>query len=101
MRSETHLDRRGVWYPETCRFLRLEHHVYPVEWKNLIKRMNQALKDRLENFNDLFPYFKEECDHGHIRNWISVFRCFHNVIREKDGRPEYQRLVQTLSEALG
>jgi putative transposase len=74
--------------------------VYPIEWKNLIERMNQALKDRLENFDDLFPCLREECDHRHVSNWVSVFRFFHNVIRERDDRPEYQRFIQTLSEAL-
>ena len=64
----------GVWYPEACRRARLEHHVYPVEWKNLIERMNQALKDRLENFDDLFPCLKEECGREHVSNWIRVFR---------------------------
>jgi transposase-like protein len=67
----------GVWYPEACSLHRLEHHIYPVEWKNLIERMNQMLKVRLETFDDLFPYLKEECDHDHVRNWISVFRFFH------------------------
>ena len=57
-----------VWYPEARSLLRLEHHVFPLERKNLIERMNQALKDRLENFNDFFPCFREECDHGHVRN---------------------------------
>jgi putative transposase len=91
----------AVWYPEACRWLRLEHHVYPVGWKNLIERMNQALKDRLENFDDLFPCLREECDHGHVNNWISVFRFFHNLVRaEDDGRPEYQRFIMSLSEAL-
>jgi putative transposase len=34
----------GVWYPEACRWLRLEHHVYPTEWKkkkNLIEREDE------------------------------------------------------------
>lgn len=90
----------GVWYPEACRFLRLEHHVYPTEWKNLMERMNQALKDRLENFDDLFPCIREECDHRHVNNWVSVFRFFHNVIHAEDDRPEYLRFIQSLSEAL-
>jgi putative transposase len=29
----------ALWYPEACRWLRLEHHVYSVEWKNLMKRI--------------------------------------------------------------
>ena len=98
--------RKTIWtdealfYPEACRLLRLEHRVYPLERKNLIERFNQALKDRLENFDDLFPCFREHCDHTHVSNWVSVYRFFHNVIRERDGRPEYQRFIQTISEAL-
>jgi hypothetical protein len=30
----------AAWYPEACRWSRLEHHVYRQEWKNLIERMN-------------------------------------------------------------
>jgi putative transposase len=90
----------ALWYPEACRWLRLEHHVYPVEWKNLMERMNQALKDRLENFDDLFPCFREGCDHRHVHNWISVFRFFHNLVKKEDEQPEYQRFIQSISEAL-
>jgi putative transposase len=90
----------ATWYPDACRVLRLEHHVYPLEWKNLIERMNQMLKDRLENFDDLFPCLKERCDHAHVNNWVGVFRFFHNVVREKDGQPEYQRFIQSLLGAL-
>lgn len=90
----------AVWYPDACRVLRLDHHVYPVEWKNLIERMNQALKDRLENFDDLFPCLRDSCDHRHVNNWVSVFRFFHNIIRTEDDQPEYQRFIQSLSEAL-
>ncbi len=90
----------GLWYPEACRWLRLEHHTYGVERKNLIERMNQMLKDRLENFDDLFPCLKEGCDREHVSNWIAVFRFYHNVVRAKDDHPEYQRFIESLSEAL-
>jgi putative transposase len=62
--------------------------------------MNQALKDRLENFDDLFPCLKEECDHGHVHNWVSVFRFFHNVIKTEDDQPEYQRFIRSVAEGL-
>ena len=100
----------GVWYPEACRWLRLEHRVYGIEWKNLIERMNQALKDRLECFDDLFPCLREECGREHVSNWISVFRFFHNHIREnedtgraplqQDELPEYQRFIRLIMETL-
>jgi len=97
----------GTFYPEACRWLRLEHRVYPTEWKNLIERTNQSLKDRLENFDDTFPCLKEGCDRGHVRNWISVFRFFHNHVRvngeigrppmEYDYIPEYRRFIQLIT----
>jgi len=90
----------GVWYPDACRELGLEHRVYPLEWKNLIERMNQVLKDRLENFDDLFPCIREMCDREHVINWIRVFKCFYNIVRTRDGQPEYQRFIQSLSGAL-
>jgi putative transposase len=58
----------GNFYPEACRLLRLEGRVYPTEWKNLIERMEQSLKYRLENFDDRFPCVKEGCDRAHVRN---------------------------------
>ncbi len=97
----------GAWYPEACRWARLEHHVYVVELKNLIERMNQALKDRLECFDDAFPCFKEDCDRKHENGRTSVFRFFHNHVRvngeigrppmEYDDRPEYQRFIDLIS----
>lgn len=36
--------------------------------KNLIEKMNQALKDGLESFDNLFPCFREDCDGGHVHN---------------------------------
>ena len=60
--------------------------------------MNQALKDRLENFDDFFSCFREHCDHRRVSNWVSVFRFYHNVIREPDDRPEYLRFIESLQE---
>jgi putative transposase len=98
----------GVWYPEACRWARLEHHVYGQELKNLIERMNQYVKDRVECFDDLFPCMKEDCDKEHVSNWVRVFRFFHNHVRvneeigrapmEYDDRPEYLRFIDLLSK---
>ena len=54
----------GVWYPDACRWARLEHHVYGQDLKNLIERMNQYVKDRVECFDDLFPCMKEGMRQG-------------------------------------
>jgi putative transposase len=100
----------GSWYPEACGYLRLEHHVYGEELRNLMERMNQALKDRLECFDDLFPCLREGCDHQHIHNWVSVSRFFYNHVRENvdagraplqvDRLPEYQRFIQLIGGRL-
>jgi putative transposase len=106
--------RKPIWtddatfYPDACKWARLEHHVYGTELKNLIERMNQSLKDRLECFDDLFPCLKEGCDREHVSNWIRVFRFYHNYVRvneeigraplQYDGLPEYRRFIGLLQE---
>jgi len=100
----------ATWYPDACRWARLEHHVYGQELKNYIERMNQSLKDRLECFDDYFPCLKEGCDKEHVSDWIRVFRFYHNHVRVNgeigrapmdfdDYRPEYQRFIDLLSVA--
>jgi len=98
------------WYPLACGWLRLEHHVYGEEWKELMERMNQYLKDRTEAFDDLFPCFKPDCDLKHVHNWLSGYRFYHNYVRvnedlgraplQTDRRPEYQRFIHLLQEAI-
>ena len=41
----------GTWYPEACRWLGMEHHVYPIrrmEELHVMERLNQTFKDRSE-----------------------------------------------------
>ena len=62
------------WYNDACRWLRLEHHVYGTELKNLIERFIQHIKDRTECFDDHFPCRKKEnCDRQHVWNWLKLF----------------------------
>lgn len=70
------------WYPEACRWLRLDHHVYGPEWKNLMEKMNQIIKDRLECFDDYFPCWKEDCDKAHVHDWIQIHGFFYNYARD-------------------
>ena len=98
----------ATWYPEACRWARLEHRVYGQEWKNLIERMNQLMKDRLENFGELFPGFQEDLDLEEVNNWIGVFRFYHNYVRtnedigraplQYDDLPEYRRFENPILE---
>ena len=62
------------WYNDACRWLRLEHHVYATELKNLMERFIQQIKDRTECFDDHFPCRKKEnCDRQHVWNWLKLF----------------------------
>jgi hypothetical protein len=51
--------------------MRLPHHVYDTELKNLMDRfIHQQIKDKTECFDDNFPCRKENCDRQHIWNWL-------------------------------
>ena len=45
----------GTWYPQACRFLKLDHHIHSSLEKSLIERTMQYIKDRTESFDDYFP----------------------------------------------
>jgi len=69
----------GTWYPEACRWLGMEHHIYPIGWKNFMERLNQTFKDRVECFDDYFPCWKEECSRRHVFLWIKMFSFYYNT----------------------
>jgi putative transposase len=45
----------GIWYPQACRFLKLQHHIHSSYEKSVIVRTMQYIKDRTESFDDCFP----------------------------------------------
>jgi putative transposase len=104
----------GAWYPEACRWLGMEHHVYPIGWKNFMERLNQTFKDRVECFDDYFPCWKEECDRGHVCAWIRTFSFYYNFVREHSElgfppalydsplkeKPEADRFISLVQEAI-
>jgi putative transposase len=61
------------WYNDACKWLRLKHHVYGAELKNVMERFIQKIKDRTECFDDHFPCRKEKCDRQHVNNWLKMF----------------------------
>lgn len=67
------------WYNDACRWLRLPHQVYGTEWKNLMERFIQNIKDRTECFDDHFPCRKEGCDRQHVWNWLKLFQLYINM----------------------
>src|SRR6476646_6585739 len=44
----------GTWYPQACRFLKLQHHIHSSYEKSVIERTIQYIKDRTECFDDYF-----------------------------------------------
>jgi putative transposase len=68
----------GTWYPQACRFLRLQHHIHSSYEKSIIERTIQYIKDRTEGFDDYFPCRKSKCKMQHIQKWLNLFVCHHN-----------------------
>jgi putative transposase len=68
----------GTWYPQACKFLKLEHHLHSSFEKSMIERTMQYIKDRTECFDDYFPCRKNKCKLQHIRQWLKLFIYEHN-----------------------
>ena len=70
-----------TWYPQACRFLKLDHHIHSFfakKEKSLIKRTMQYIKDRTESFDDYFPCRLKGCKLKHVTNWLNLFVDYHN-----------------------
>ncbi|MDQ6724407.1 MAG: DDE-type integrase/transposase/recombinase [Thermoproteota archaeon] len=68
----------GTWYPQACKFLKLNHHLHSSYEKSIIERTMQYIKDRTENFDDYFPCKKNKCKLNHIKQWLKLFVYQHN-----------------------
>ena len=68
----------GTWYPQTCRFLKLKHHLHSPFEKSIVERTLQYFKDRTESFDDYFPCRKKNCKLKHARNWLQLFVDHYN-----------------------
>ena len=72
-RHDISTDGGGTWYPQACKFLKLDHHIHSPFEKSVIERTMQYIKDRTESFDDYFPCRKENCNLKHVKNWLSLF----------------------------
>ena len=68
----------GTWYPQACRFLKINHHLHFSYEKSIIERTMQYIKDRTESFDDYFPCGKKKCKLKHVVNCLNLFVDFHN-----------------------
>ncbi len=72
-------DEGGTWYPQACKFLKLDHHIHSTLEKSIIERTIQYIKGRTESFGDYFRCKEEEhCNLFHVKNWINLFVDMHN-----------------------
>jgi transposase-like protein len=71
----------GVWFPEACASLGLEHRVHSSYEKSVMERVMEYLKDRVEGFDDYYPCTRDECSLKHVRNWLNLFVYIHNARR--------------------
>jgi putative transposase len=71
----------GVWYPDACRSLGLEHKIHTPYEKSLIERVNQCIKDRTEVFDDYYPCRKQGCNLSHVRRWLYLFSFMYNEMK--------------------
>ena len=67
-------DGGGSWYPQACRFLKVNHRIHSTLEKSLIERTMQYIKDRIEDcFNDYFQYRrKKKCKLKHVKQWLNL-----------------------------
>ncbi len=70
--------RGGTWYPQACKFLKVEHHIHSPYEKSVIERTIQYVKDRIECFDDYFPCKKNNCKLKHVKQWLGLFVDQHN-----------------------
>src|SRR6476620_1886482 len=68
----------GTWYPQACRFLKLNHHTHSPLEKSIIERTMQYIKDRTKSFDDYFPCKKNNCKLKHVKQWFFLFIDQHN-----------------------
>src|SRR3954462_12421197 len=66
----------GTWYPQACRFLKLNHHLHSTLEKSLIERSMQYIKDSTESFDDYLPYRRKNCKLLHVQQWLNCLLTF-------------------------
>ena len=63
----------ALWYNEACRWLSI---IYGTNFKNIMERFIQQIKDRTECFDDHFPCKMGKCNRQHVDNWLKMFLLY-------------------------
>ena len=72
----------GTWYPQACKFLKLEHLLHSTFEKSIIERTIQYIKDRTEYFDDYFPCRKNKCRLEHVTEEYKADTEFSGTIKK-------------------
>lgn len=68
-----------TWYPQACKFLKIDHHIHSPFEKRFIERTMLYMKDRTECFDDYFPCNrKKKFKLRHVTHWLNHFVDFLN-----------------------
>jgi putative transposase len=84
---------RVTWSDEACNLIGIKHHLYSPFQKSLMERVNQYLKDRIENFDDYYPCIKEECN---FLMYITVYNYLYLNITNKRNYFELEKEVNII-----
>jgi putative transposase len=71
------------WYNDACKWLRLKHHVYGTNLKDLMERYIQKIKDITECFDNHFPCTRNDCNRLHVYNWLKLYILYINTNMDK------------------
>ena len=67
-----------TWYDEACNIIGLKHYLHSPLENNLMERVNQYFKDRIESFDDYYLCMQNDCNLLHVHNWIQFFVSMYN-----------------------
>lgn len=90
----------AVWYPDACRSLGSEHHIYDASGGNLMERFVQYVKDRTESFDDYFPCCKERCSLERVKGWLNWYMLSFNLFKHSDA-PHDSPILQLIEVIKG
>ena len=74
MANHTVYSDGGIWYPESCISLRLEHRLHSPYEKSIVERTVEYLKGRTQAFDDYYPCMRAGlCNLRHVHKWLILF----------------------------
>ena len=74
MANHTVYSDGGIWYPESCISLRLEHRLHSPYEKSIVERTVEYLRVEPKAFDDYYPCMRAGlCNLRHVHKWLILF----------------------------